>query len=153
MAIFDEIGKKITNAGQSVVKGTKDMAETSRLNSQIVEEQKQIARLYAEIGEVYYQQLRDNAGSQFQERCAAVTAALGRIASYRQELQQLKGVKSCAKCGAEIPVTAAFCGICGAPAESAPPAAEPLPRKFCANCGAEVEAGAAFCLSCGQRVE
>ncbi|MDR2357138.1 MAG: zinc ribbon domain-containing protein [Oscillospiraceae bacterium] len=152
MAIFDEIGKKITNVGQSVVKGTKDITETARLNSQISDEQSQISRLYAEIGEVYYEQFHENAAPQLAQRCAGITAALERIAAYRQELQHIRGMTRCANCGAEIPAAAAFCGNCGAPAEVAAPVAAP-PRKFCANCGAAVEYGAAFCQSCGQRAE
>jgi rubrerythrin len=152
MALFDEIGKKITNAGQSVVKGTKDLAETARINSQISEEQKQLGRLYAQLGKLYFEQIGGNPEAPFHDICEAIAAAEGRIAGYQHELQQIKGTKLCANCGAEITDSSAFCPMCGTPVPVSAPATTPA-RRFCSNCGSELESGAAFCLSCGQKIE
>jgi len=48
----------------------------------------------------------------------------------------------CAKCSAELPEGAKFCGECGTPV-----AADPKP--FCAGCGTELH-GSKFCPQCGK---
>jgi predicted amidophosphoribosyltransferase len=152
MAIFEKIKDTVTTTGQNVVKGTKNMTDTVRLNSQISNEQKLLTTLYAEIGEIYYQHFGKTADGPFQERCANVSSALERIAGCQFELQQIKGMMSCPKCGTEIVVNVSFCSGCGSPVERVP-SAPSMQRKFCTDCGAELEADASFCISCGQKAE
>ena len=152
MALFNKIKDTIAVTGQSAVKGAKDIAGSARLNSQIADEQKQIAILYKEIGEQYYQEFGEAADSPFKEHCEKIAAAFERIASLQQEIQQIKGVKSCAKCSTENPITAAFCVSCGSALEDATQGSAET-GKSCANCGEELEAGVAFCPGCGQKVE
>lgn len=40
MALFDQLGKKLAQTGQSAVKKTKDMAEVAKINSMISDEEK-----------------------------------------------------------------------------------------------------------------
>ena len=42
MAFFDELSKKVTEASQKTIAKTKELADTSRLNSMISEEEKVI---------------------------------------------------------------------------------------------------------------
>jgi len=49
---------------------------------------------------------------------------------------------TCAKCSAELPEGAKFCGECGTPVAAAP-------KPFCAGCGTELH-GAKFCPQCGK---
>jgi hypothetical protein len=48
--------------------------------------------------------------------------------------------KKCESCGAEMPVTAKFCGKCGAKFKD---------LKFCPTCGSLVLEGSRFCCECG----
>lgn len=48
--------------------------------------------------------------------------------------------KKCEKCGAEMPVSAKFCGNCGAKFPE---------KKFCPGCGAPIIEGSKFCCECG----
>lgn len=145
MALFEDLKKKVTDTTQGAVRGAKDFADTARLNSLISEEQEKITGLYAQIGRFVFEHSSEITESPVRDLCDAVTAAHGRLAKHQAEIQQIKGVKVCSKCGAEVPVTLAFCYGCGAAIEaSAPPA-----KKFCSGCGAELEPGASFCSNCG----
>ena len=44
MAFFEEIGKRLTNAGQNVAQQTKNLADVAQLNSAISDKEKKIRR-------------------------------------------------------------------------------------------------------------
>lgn len=50
-----KIGEKLSGAGQGVAQQVKNFADVARLNSIISEKEKQIAQLYIEIGQAYYE--------------------------------------------------------------------------------------------------
>ena len=165
MALFDDIKKKVTDSTQSAVKATKELAETSKLNSQISDEQRKIASLYSEVGKQYFAEYGATSGGPLDELCAQIIAANEQIANLQAEIQVIKGVKTCPTCGAELPVTSGFCGKCGTAVET-PVVAEPEPEiepaaeaevepqpRFCSNCGTELEDGAMFCGNCGTKQE
>lgn len=181
MAFFDDWGKKISNASQSAVQKTKDMAEVAKLNGQISDEEKKINNYYFQIGKLYMQLHRDDFGAEFAEMVTAVKQSEGKILSYQKQIQDVKGIVRCEKCGSEVPNTAAFCNACGAPiakqtpsapvvTNQAPPApavntqAPPAavvttqapqnikPVVKCSGCGAEVPDNMRFCTSCGTPV-
>lgn len=146
---------KITKATQDMVRGTKELSDVSRQNSLIAEEQRQIAGLYAQIGKLYCETGQSNPETPLGELCLAVAAANERITQYNDTILQIKGLKRCLVCGAENPLTSAFCGACGTKYEVIE---EKTPevvsdQKFCQGCGAEIEDEIAFCTSCGQKQE
>ena len=53
MGFFDNIGKTLSNAGQTIAQKSKDVVDTAKLNSAISDEQKIIAAAYEKIGRLY----------------------------------------------------------------------------------------------------
>lgn len=154
MALFDNIGKKITATTQNVVRGTKDFTDIARLNSLISDEQKQIENLYAQIGKLYYDSAEHDADSALGKLCLTITASNERIAKHNEEIREIKGSRRCPKCGADVPLSSAFCGVCGSNIEVVQPQDNLVyTKKFCTGCGTEVPDGIAFCTSCGQKIE
>jgi predicted nucleic acid-binding Zn ribbon protein len=154
MAIFDQMGKKISQMGQGVVKGTKDITDIARYNSMIADEQKLISAAYVHLGEEYYRTYAASARPPFDALCAAVKASQDKIARYQVEVDKLKGQRRCPACGATVPAGSSFCGNCGAPLnQAAPPEPAPQPdASVCPHCGQEVPAGLTFCTKCGQKL-
>jgi hypothetical protein len=113
MSLFDDLGKKIATAGQGTVKMAKDRVGMSRLNGQINEEQRAITASYTQIGERYYQMYGEAPGDAFAQDCARVSDGIARIAEMSAEIQKLKNVRACPKCGSECVTGAMFCGVCG----------------------------------------
>jgi len=155
MPLFDEIGKKISQTTQSALKGTKDFADIARLNSQIAEEQKLCNSFYMQIGQKYYEMHKGDGDDDFGGLCASITDSIAKIADLQNGIQEIRGIKKCQGCGAEIPASSTFCGTCGhdtrlpgAEGEGAPAAVEPAGRK-CPGCGADVAEGVSFCTGCG----
>ena len=83
---------------------------------------------------------------------ATIAEAEARIRDYKKQIQDIKGVQRCARCGAEVSNSAAFCSSCGAamPKIQAPVATDVVK---CENCGAEVKKGMRFCTSCGKPMQ
>ena len=112
MAFFEQIGKKLTDAGQGVAQQTKNIADVARLNVAISEKERKIAQLYTVIGQSYYEKHKDDPNVEIPE-VAEVNALVAEIAQSRQEISQIKGVQNCPACGAEVSDGAAFCTACG----------------------------------------
>ena len=59
MGFFDNIGKTLSNAGQTIAQKSKDVVDTAKLNSAISDEQKIIAAAYEKIGRLYAERHAD----------------------------------------------------------------------------------------------
>lgn len=151
MQFFEDIGKKITNLGQTAVEKTKSSTESIRLNNMIREEQRHCKELYQQIGEMYVQQFGSQPESVFVQMIQEIQNSQMRIQSYRNQIQQTKEAASsasnqivCQQCGASLPENTTFCNQCGAKVK--PPTAW-----TCSNCGKTLSAEFAFCDHCGQK--
>lgn len=158
MAFFDDFGKKISQASQSTLQKTKDMADVAKINMQISDEEKKMNDTYLQIGKLYMELHASDSEEAFKEMVQAITDAQNKIKEFKGQIQEIKGVVRCEKCGAEVPKGAAFCSACGEKMpelvqEAAAQEAEPVVEKKCANCGAVLGSGALFCSECGTKVQ
>jgi len=147
MAFFDDIGKKITQAGTDAMHKTKELADVARINGLISDEEKRINNAYYQIGKVYVSLHADNCEPDFSALVEAIKASEAKVADYKQQVQIIRGVKRCSNCGAEIASNVAFCNSCGAKAPEAPIAAGNMAQ--CNTCGKMVKTEMAFCTGCG----
>lgn len=139
MAFLDNLGQK-----------AKDIAESSKINSMISDEEKKITDTYCKLGKLYVASHPDDYEDTFAEMIASICEANERVAEYRKRLQDLKGIIRCAKCGAEVPNGAAFCSICGEPIPKIQEAVDVRNLVKCDSCGAFVRKGMRFCTACGK---
>lgn len=115
MAFFDDLGKKISQAGQNAVQKGKELADIAKLNSAVSDEEKRIDDNYREIGKLYASLHGENPDVDFAAMIAAIHESESKILEYKQQIKDIKGVVCCEKCGAEVSSNAAFCSTCGAP--------------------------------------
>ena len=152
MGFFDDIGKKVSDAGQKTLQKTKEGSETVKMNSLIAEEEKRIAEMYSQIGNLYVSKYGEDCEEDFSALVKAVLESRKKIQEYQNEIQDIKGVKKCEKCGSDVRQGAAFCTVCGEPmAKTKEPKNEA--EKVCPNCGAKFTDNLAFCTSCGTKLE
>ena len=147
MSIIDELGRKVTAAGQKAGQKTKDLTEVSRLNSAISDEQKRVNSLYMQIGQKYVELHSDNYEEALAEMVKAVLNAQSTISSAQEQIYMLKGVRICKVCGEQVARNAAFCSKCGSPL---PPELKEDILKC--SCGAPLKPDAKFCTKCGRPV-
>ncbi len=152
MAFLDKLSKTVTEASQKTIAKTKELADTSRLNSMISEEEKVITNQYFQIGKLYVSIHKDDFEDDFARMIGSIAEAEAKIKDYKKQIQDIKGIQRCEKCGAEVPSDAAFCSSCGA---TMPKIQALVSDDYvkCENCGTEVKKGMRFCTSCGKPME
>ena len=174
MAFWSDLGKKISDTTQSVVEKTKTSTDTLRLNGLISDEERNVQRIYVEIGKKYMELHGADGDPDFAGLMQEYQTSKANMEEYRSQIRRNKHLLICAGCGAEIPETVLYCTRCGAEnpvgkrlaeeqrqreeAEraareadlqaAAVPPTEPQPE-FCARCGQPRTAGAMFCTFCG----
>lgn len=151
MAFFDNVGKKLSQAGQGALQKTKEMADIARLNSSIADEEKRLNNNYYQIGKLYAQLHSGDCEDCFSSYISAVEESLKKIEELKVELQVLRAVAKCSNCGAEVPTSSMFCNACGTAMPNAVDKtnAQPADSVKCNNCGTFVNKNMKFCTSCG----
>ncbi len=154
MAFFEQLGKRLTDAGQNVAQQTKNLADVTQLNSAISDREKKISQLYLNIGQLYYEEHKGDSTAEHQEIIGEINALYAEIAQNREKIKQIKGVVKCPKCGADVPLNAAFCNACGTKMERTGSVSETNgAQRHCPVCHAAVSAEDSFCNNCGAKVD
>lgn len=146
MAFLDNLSKRVSDFSQDVAAKTRNMADISRLNSAINEQERQIETAFSNIGKAYYANHKDDPNAEEMENVAYINEAYIRIQQYKAQISQLKGLANCPNCGSEIASNAPFCSYCGSATGFAPP------TQPCPGCGHQMEVGSSFCTVCGTRL-
>lgn len=153
MSFFDSIGSKASAAGQAAAEKARNFAEIGRLNGVVSDHEKNISRLYFEIGQSYYERHKNDPDAEELERIAAITDTTEKIAVCREQIKTLKGIEKCPNCGADVAIGSLFCNSCGT--KMPPASVKTAPKSAglsCPTCGAPVAEGNLFCNSCGTKL-
>lgn len=155
MAFFEQIGRRISDAGQGVAQQTRNLTDTTRLNSLISEKKKKISKLLWELGQDYYHKHKRDVSCEEQDYISQINTLLAEISIHKEEINQIKGVGTCPECGAELPSNAAFCTSCGTKVALRKIASETLGEDIrrCPTCGAEAGEDNLFCNYCGTKLD
>lgn len=151
MAFFDNVGKKLSQAGQGALQKTKDMADIARLNSLVADEEKRLNNNYYQIGKLYAQLHYMDFEDCFSSHILAIKSSLAKIDELKAEIQTLRAVAKCPNCGAEVSTSSMFCNACGTamPNVADKTVAQPADSVRCSSCGNFVNKNMKFCTSCG----
>lgn len=153
MAFFDEVGKKLSQASQDAIQKTKEMADITKYNTAISNEEKVVNDLYFQLGKAYYETCEDR-NNAYVAYFEAINTSLTKINDMKKMIQTLKSVVPCPGCGAEMKREAIFCNICGCEMPKTQyNTVQPVSNKVCVNCGNVVADGVNFCMVCGTPVQ
>ncbi|MEL1136550.1 zinc-ribbon domain-containing protein [Desulfitobacterium sp. THU1] len=142
MAFFDKIGKKIGDVAGSAADKAKELAEITKLNASISAEEKKIQVYYQEIGELIFQQDKENPNSSAAELCQKILASQRIIVEFKQNILELKEDK-----GVENPVPVDAMDI--TPEEQPQSGPQSEAQIICQNCGTVNPVTNKFCQNCG----
>lgn len=158
MAFFDNMGKKLGEAAQAAAKKSGELVEVTKLNVNINSEEDKMQKLYNQIGKKVYDKYSSTgaADEDFIEDCEAIKVHEQTVKSLRDKILEVKSMKACVGCGAELERNQIFCSKCGTRNE-VPQAAEPAQQTApasvtCPACGAVLQTGSVFCTNCGSKV-
>ncbi len=90
MAFLDKIGKKIGDVAGSATDMAKDFAETTKLNSEISAEEKQINQWFLEIGKLIFENEKENPDSVVAELIAKIKTSQQSIEELKRKIEEIK---------------------------------------------------------------
>lgn len=152
MAFFENLGKRLTDAGQGVSQQAKNFADVTRLNGTISDKEKRITQLYTSIGQTYYQKHQNDPSAEEAQMIQSINTLLAEIDQCQEEIKQIRGVVRCSSCGAEVPLTAAFCNACGTRLSQTPEPPLQADTCICPQCHSAVSRENRFCDHCGAKL-
>lgn len=164
MEFFDKLGETISEKSKDVAKKAKEVAEIASLNNKISNQEKNIKKIYADIGQKIYEKYKNDSSNEFYEECKIVTEAFDEISKIKSEIQLLKNYKICSHCGAQVPVDASFCSKCGSKIEKSNSEKEAQNKEakvsedaeivncLCPNCNEILEDDVKYCTKCDKQI-
>lgn len=116
MSFFDKFGKKVEEATQVATKKSSEFVEVTKLNASIKSEEQNIEKLYREIGKRVYDDFCTDSDiyGEFSEICDEVKDSHSKIAQFQSRVRELRNIRLCSNCNAEVTSSSAFCDQCGA---------------------------------------
>lgn len=117
MAFFDKLSETLTTTGKAAAQKTKEMADLAKLSAQVAQQESKIKTWYQVVGEKVYQQEKDQEHAELEAEFGMITEAFAEIAKLKKQIADIKGVRECAACGADVDAKALFCPKCGAKME------------------------------------
>lgn len=148
MSFIEDLGKKVTQAGNDTTQAAKNFSDINKFNSEIKACEKNIAKIYSEMGQKYYEIYSESPVEEMKAFVDEIRANKSRIDELGIQIAGIKGLAICESCGAEIPVDSQFCPNCGMKMEKKEPEI-PEGMKKCPSCGLVVGISSKFCVKCG----
>lgn len=150
MAFFDKISEK----GQNAKKKTMDFVEVQKINSMISDEERSINNNYLQIGKLFTSMHSNDCEEEFKGMIDSIRQSEKKISGYKEQIQTIKGIVRCEKCGSEVSINSAFCNSCGAPMPKRTPEKKIDENMvICPGCGNSVKKGLRFCTRCGNPMQ
>lgn len=150
MAFWQELEQWATETAAKGMQKAKGFSDVAKIRTVLVDEEKKIQDIYLQMGQLYAALYADNPAGPFVELMQQLKEANQKKEEYQRQIQEIKGVQKCPRCGAEVPTNSAFCPSCGRiMTANTPGQIESGGMVRCASCGAWFGAEAKFCTNCG----
>lgn len=116
MDFFNKLSKKASETYQVAKEKTTTLSEELKLKSKANSLEEKNYQIFAEIGEIVYNELqagRDVDKEQILPKVDDITLNKNELEKLRAQIRELKNIKKCINCGAELGKDASFCSKCG----------------------------------------
>ena len=117
MDFLDKLSKKMGEVYQGAKTKTEEVSQEFKLKSEISKRKSAIEKIYAEMGRIVYEDIKDNkdvSREVVEAKCNEITANLEEIARLEGQILKVKSIRICENCKGEIDYSVEFCPKCGA---------------------------------------
>jgi ribosomal protein L40E len=156
MALIDKLSKIAKSVGDEAVNAAKksgELLEITKLNHAISNEEDKINAILPKMGNISYQKFKngESIDPDLLNYCNKIEEIKSAIAVLKQKILDIKSVRICQNCQAELGQDVTFCPKCGAKQDT-PETIIAEEIKTCPNCASPVPLDSAFCTSCGTKI-
>lgn len=178
--IMTDIKDTISKITKTITKTSGEVIKNTKLNISLSSEEENLKKIYYDIGKKVHEiyMYGGTLGKFFDEKYKEIVDAEEKISKLREEIDSVKGTKTCPKCGKSVDKLAGFCPKCGFKMDKSsedflkkdvdlenlnpssfkePPTTENFTEeskkeeiKICSVCKYENKANEKFCISCGR---
>ncbi len=116
MDFLNKLGKKASETYQATKEKASSISDELKLKGKISEQKEKIEKIYREIGEIVYNEVKDGkdvSRDAIIPKCDEISKSKDEISKLETEILAVKKIKKCSNCGAELDITAEFCSKCG----------------------------------------
>lgn len=169
MDSLSKLAKSVGDGAKTAVKKSEDMVEIAKLNKSITNEEDRIKLTFVEIGKMIYSKYENDEiiEDELVQFCQKIDEFYKNIYSLKEKIADIKNVRICSNCGAELELDSDFCVKCGAKQEvvhiekdvvedsaEVQESQEDINDKpqFCPACGKEITQNSRFCQECGAKL-
>ena len=156
MSFLENLGKTISGAAQTAAKKSGEMVEITKINMTIGSEEDKIEKLQTQIGKKVYDSAVAGtpiSSDDFKDVCNEITERSNTIKDLKSKILEVRSIKLCTSCGAELEKEVQFCNKCGSKQEVADAEVPVTAGPACPKCNAPLAADAEFCGSCGEKLK
>lgn len=158
MSIFDNFEnftKKVTETAKAAARKSGDIYEVTKLSMAIGLEEDRIDNVYTQIGKIAYDSFQKGEGSFdiFKEKFDIIKGYETNINDMKQKILEMKGLKVCPVCGAELDVDSSYCSKCGVKQEIPEPKVVEPEVRACPTCLETGPIDSNYCTKCGTKLE
>ena len=90
MAFFDELSKKLTDAGKVVVRKTRELTDVSGLKLKIADENRKMTRLYENLGKEYFALHQEQPEEELKGLVQQLKTSMERVSALETEIEKVE---------------------------------------------------------------
>jgi hypothetical protein len=115
MTILDNFRDKVKGATRTAVKASSEFIEVTKINLSIRSEEDKAKEIMFEIGKVIFESYKDGKvlEAELSIKCDSIVESEGRILEMKNKIMEIKKLKKCEDCGAEVDSESSYCHKCG----------------------------------------
>ncbi len=114
-SLFENVRDKVSSAAKSAVKASNELIEVTKLNSAINSQKDKMKALMLEIGELAYNTYKDGKplDAEMSLKCESIAECEKNIEEIKEKILDIKDMKKCSSCSAEVDHDVLYCPRCG----------------------------------------
>jgi hypothetical protein len=115
MTLLDNWKQKFGETARAAAKKSGDLVEITKLNINIGNEEDRIRKVYYDIGRIVYDGYNDGdeLSLKLKNHCEKIKLYEANIEEMKKKVRELKDVKECVNCRAELDELMVYCFKCG----------------------------------------
>ena len=113
MGLLDNLGSTLNKVANTTIKKSKDLTELTKLSLKLNSEEGELTELYEKFGKKQYNSAKNIETTDDADYVKLIEEKIKVIEDLKEDIEQVKGIIICPKCGTKNKEEDTFCSNCG----------------------------------------